>query len=314
LKKTTFSPLFWPVSLNRNTIYVLDESLLPERLAYIRVKNYEQACTVIRQMKTRAFGQVLLLFYAFLLVIRQNKGRHSQVTVLKKVAQAFNATRPTLPFKFLTDMILGWAAQDLLLETMILGFLEVLQSSRIQQARQVADFIKDEETILTHCNVSGLMPLIGQFCQQDGHRVSFFVTETRPYLQGMRLTAWELQGAGFEVTVVCDGAAGHLMAGGLVDKVIVGADQLAQNGDVANKIGTLSLAVLARHFNIPFYVLCPPASQAATGKDIKIEIRPEKELLEFQGKRIAPTGVKGLYPGFDITPAELITKHIHMEL
>jgi methylthioribose-1-phosphate isomerase len=314
VKKITFSPLFWPVTLNRNTIYVLDETLLPRKLTYIRVKNCEQACEVITQMKTRAFGQVLLVFYTFLLVIRQHKGRRNLAALLKKVAQALNATRPTLPFKFLTDMILGWAAQDLLLETMILGFLEVLQSSRIQQARQVADFIKDGEAILTHCNVSGLMPLIGQFCQQDGHRVSFFVTETRPYLQGVRLTAWELKDAGFEVVVVADSTAGHLMANGMIDKVIVGADQLAQNGDIANKIGTLALAVLARHFNVPFYVLCPPASQAVTGKDIKIEIRPEKELLEFQGKRIAPAGVKGFYPGFDITPSELVTKHIYMEL
>jgi methylthioribose-1-phosphate isomerase len=314
LKKITFSPLFWPVTFNRNTISVLDETMLPEKLVYIKVKNYEQACAVIKQMKTRAFGQVLLVFYTFLLVIRQNKIRQDRIPLLKKVANALNATRPTRPFEFLTDMILGWAAQDLLLETMILGFLEVLQSSRIQQARQVADFITDGETILTHCNISGLMPLIGQFCRQDDHRVSFFVTETRPHLQGVRLTAWELKDAGFEVVVVADSTAGHLMASGMIDKVIVGADHLARNGDIANKIGTLTLAIVAKHFNIPFYVLCPPASEAETGKDIKIEIRPENELLEFQGKRIAPAGVKGLSPGFDITPAHLITKHIYMEL
>ncbi|MFZ2938269.1 MAG: S-methyl-5-thioribose-1-phosphate isomerase, partial [Candidatus Omnitrophota bacterium] len=101
---------------------------------------------------------------------------------------------------------------------------------------------------------------------------------------------------------------------GKINKVIVGADNLAQNGDIANKIGTYQIAILAKHFNIPFYVICPPASGAASGKEIKIEIRPDNELLEWQGVRIAPLGVKGYYPAFDITPSNLITKHIHLEL
>jgi len=106
----------------------------------------------------------------------------------------------------------------------------------------------------------------------------------------------------------------QVMHEGKVNKVIVGADHLAQNGDIANKVGTYQIAILAKHFNLPFYVLCPPASKAATGKDIKIEIRPEEELLEYQGIRLAPKGVRGYYPAFDVTPAELITKHIYLEL
>jgi methylthioribose-1-phosphate isomerase len=106
----------------------------------------------------------------------------------------------------------------------------------------------------------------------------------------------------------------QVMSEGKIDKVIVGADNLARNGDIANKVGTYQAAILARHFNIPFYVLCPPASNAKTGKDIRIEIRPDKELLEYRGIRLAPQGVKGYYPAFDVTPRSLITKHIHLEV
>jgi methylthioribose-1-phosphate isomerase len=158
------------------------------------------------------------------------------------------------------------------------------------------------------------MPLIGEFCRKQGKKVSFFATETRPYMQGARLTAWELKRGGFNVTLITDGMIAAVMSSGKVNKVIVGADHLAQNGDIANKIGTYGIAVLARHFNLPFYVLCPPASGLKSGKDIRIEIRPDKEMLEYQGLRLAPKGVKGYYPAFDVTPNNLITKHIYMEI
>jgi methylthioribose-1-phosphate isomerase len=133
-------------------------------------------------------------------------------------------------------------------------------------------------------------------------------------MQGSRLTAWELKRAGFDVTLITDNMVASVMAQRKVDKVIVGADHLARNGDIANKIGTYGIAVLARHFKIPFYVLCPPASNLKSGKDIKIEVRPDKEMLEYRGLRLAPEGVKGYYPAFDVTPAGLITRHIHLEI
>ena len=309
-----FSPLFWPIRLKGKTIYILDETALPQRLAHLKVRNYPQACTAIREMKTRAVGQVLLVFYIFLLVIQQNRNKNNLLPILNKVAQRINSTRPTLPFKVLTDMVLAWVKQGAPLEKNILGFLETLKEKRIQQAKEVSKFLKDSDVILTHCNISGSLPLIGEFARQENKKVSFFVTETRPYLQGSRLTAWELKRAGFEVTLITDSMAGYVMSQGKVNKVIVGADHLAQNGDIANKIGTYQLAVLAHHFRIPFYVLCPPVSDVKTGKEIKIEIRPDKELLEFQGVRIAPEGVRGYYPAFDITPKKLITEHIHLGL
>lgn len=301
-----FSPLFWPIQLRGNTIYILDETLLPQKVKYIKARNYQQACKAIREMKTRAVGQVILVFYTFLQAIKQGKA-------LNKVAQAINASRPTLPFKVLTDMVLGWQRSGAPLEKSILGFLEKLKYARIKQAEETAKLLKDGDVVLTHCNISGLMPLIAGIAKKQNKRVSFFATETRPYLQGLRLTAWELQRGGFPVTVITDGMVASVMSLKKVNKVIVGADHLAQNGDIANKIGTYSIAVLAKHFKMPFYVLCPPPSSVRSGKDIKIELRPDKEMLEYEGIRIAPVGVKGYYPAFDVTPHNLITKHIYME-
>jgi len=302
-----FSPLFWPIRLQGNTIYILDETVLPRKLTYIRVRNYKESCRAIKEMKTRAVGQVLLVMYTLLLEIRKNKKN------LDKVIKAINVTRPTLPFKILTDMVLSWVKTKAPLEKNILGFLQMLKNKRIQQAEETSQLVNDGDIILTHCNISGLMPLIAEFCLRQNKKVSFFATETRPYLQGSRLTAWELKQQGFDVTVICDSAVAFVLSAGKINKIIVGADHLARNGDIANKIGTYQIAILAKHFNIPFYVLCPPASPAKSGKDIKIEIRPEKELLEFQGIRLAPKGVKGYYPAFDITPNDLITKHIYLK-
>lgn len=307
------SPLFWPIKLKDNTIYILDETQLPHKLTYIQVKNYQQAANAIKEMKTRAFGQVLLVFYTFLLVLKQNKGKKNLPDVLGKVAESLNSSRPTLPFKFLTDMVLDWVETGEV-EQRINGFLDLLRAKRIQRAQEVSKFIRDKEVILTHCNVSGELPLIGEFCRKQGKHIEFYVTETRPYLQGSRLTAWELKRTGFIVTIMTDGMVASIMSQKKITKVIVGCDQLAQNGDIANKIGTYQIALVAKHFKIPFYVLCPPPSNAKTGEDIEVEIRPDKELLEYQGIRLAPYGVKGYYPAFDITPRELITKHFYLEL
>ncbi len=303
-----FSPLFWPIRLQGKMIYILDETLLPHKLEYIKAKDYKEACRAIKEMKTRAVGQVLLVFYIFLQALKQNKKN------LKTIAEAINNTRPTLSFKFLTDMVLGWQKSNAPLERCINGFLAGLKQARIRQAQEAARLVRSGDVILTHCNISGQLPLIGEFCRKAGKKVSFFTTETRPYLQGSRLSAWELKRAGFDTILITDNMVAAVMSKGKVNKVIVGADHLAKNGDIANKIGTYQIAVLAKHFAIPFYVLCPPASAAKTGKEIKIEIRPDKELLEYQGRRLAPKGVKGYYPAFDITPDKLITRHIYLEV
>ncbi len=312
--KIKFSPLFWPIRPKGNTIYILDETLLPHKEEYIKAKNYLQACSAIRQMKTRAVGQVILVMCTFLMVVENNKAKKNLLPVLTKVAKALNSTRPTLSFKYLTNMVLGWYKSGMPLEKTILGFLEMLKNSRIKQAKEATKLLKDKDVILTHCNVSGLLPLIATFAKAKGKKLSFFVTETRPYLQGSRLTAWELMRSGFDVTVITDNMVAQVMSEGKINKVIVGSDNLAENGDIANKVGTYPIAILAKHFKIPFYVLCAPLSGAKAGKDIKIEVRPDEELLVYQGLRLAPKGLKAYYPAFDITPSKFITKHIYLEV
>lgn len=317
-------PLFWPVRLKDNTILCIDETALPERLVYLKVRNFSQALSLIKTMKTRAFGQILMVYYLFLLLLNKNKDARPerQMEVLKKAALDINETRPTFPFSFFTAMVLRWAKDaekrhkdiSAFTKDKIFEFLSSLKEKRIEQARALSHLIKNGDSILTHCNLSGSLVLAAQFCRQQNKRIKFFVTETRPYLQGSRLTAWELQRAHFNVTVIPDNSVAFVLSRGLVDLIVVGADQMAQNGDIANKIGTYQIALLARRFNLPFYVLSPPKSGARSGRDIRIEIREDKELLEFYGKRIAPRKVKGFYPAFDITPNRLISRHITLEL
>ncbi|UCB56632.1 MAG: hypothetical protein JSV30_05330 [Candidatus Omnitrophota bacterium] len=312
------SPLFWPIELKEGKIFCLDETALPDKMVYLKAGNVREAVGFIEDMKTRAFGQVLMAYNIFLMLLEKNKG----LKELKDAAFKINESRPTFPFPFFTKMVLGWAkeAQDKnkdissFTKEKILGFLEYLKDRRIRQAEDLSYLIKNGNRILTHCNVSGSLALAAEFCRAQNKAISFFVTETRPYLQGSRLTAWELTETGFDTTIIPDNCVAFVMSRGLVDTVVVGADQMAQNGDIANKIGTYQIALLARKFDLPFYVFSPPPSNAATGKDIKVEIRPDKELLEFCGKRIAPKGAKGFYPAFDITPNDLITKHIPLKL
>lgn len=306
-----FSALFWPVELRGKNIFVLDETLLPGKIKYLKISSGKQAVKAIKEMKTRAVGQVILVMYALLLIYRQNKHKKNFSAIFNNAINAFNHARPTLSFKFLTDTVLGMQKQGFPLDKGILHFLEGLKAKRIAQAMECAKLLENKDVILTHCNISGLMPIIGQICQKQGKVIRYFVTETRPYLQGVRLTAWELIKAGFEVTIISDNMAAQVMKEGKINKIIVGADNLADNGDIANKIGTYQIAILARYFKIPFYAICPPPSGARSGDQIKIEVRPESELLNFCGKAIAPKGAKGYYPAFDITPSALITKHIN---
>jgi methylthioribose-1-phosphate isomerase len=174
--------------------------------------------------------------------------------------------------------------------------------------------------VLTHCNAGGLAtsgygtalaPIY--VAHERGLRLRVYADETRPLLQGARLTAWELQRAGVPVTVIADNMAASVLARGDVQAVIVGADRVAANGDFANKIGTLGLAILARHYNVPFYVAMPSSTidhTAATGADIPIEQRNPSELELFNGRRIVPEGVDVFNPAFDVTPGELVSAFI----
>ncbi|MEW5759001.1 MAG: S-methyl-5-thioribose-1-phosphate isomerase [Candidatus Omnitrophota bacterium] len=304
---TKHSPLFWPVSLKGNALYILDETLIPNKVKYIKAKNYLDVVRAIKTMKTRAFGQYLCVLYTFLLEFKKD----SSTEHLKKVAVALNKSRPTFPFSDITSLFLKWHAEGKDLTRSIEGMLIDIKNKRLTRANTLASFIPDGATVLTHCNVSGELVEAANFCKKAGKKVKFIATETRPYFQGARLTAWELARAGFDVTLITDNAVAHVMEKGLVNMVVVGSDRSAMNGDFANKIGTFQIAILAKYFNIPFYVLTQhPSPNIKTGKDIPIEIRSGEEITKIKNIRIAPKGIKAYYPGFDVTPRELVTKAV----
>ena len=179
-----------------------------------------------------------------------------------------------------------------------------------------AELLVDGARVLTHCNAGALATAghgtalgVIRSAVQAGKKISVIADETRPFLQGARLTAWEMVQEGIPVTLISDNMSGHLMKTGQVDVVVVGTDRVASNGDVANKIGTYMIAVLAKRHNIPFYVACPLSTidLSIVGADIPIEERPPEEVTGYRDNQWSPKGVKVRNPAFDVTPAELIT-------
>ena len=314
------TPLFWPAKMKGGVLFVLDETLIPDKVSYIKVTTVDEAVKVIQNMKTRAFGQLLVVLNAFFLGMdRFNKVSDKQpLAELVKIANALNGSRPTFPFAEVTGMVLHWAqkaaAQDQDIKQTVTrninGYLQGIRTRRMDRVNCIAKFVKKGDCVLTHCNVSGELALAALICKKEKKPVRFFATETRPYLQGAKLTCWELQRVGSDVTLVADNAIGSLMADQIVNKVIVGSDRSCANGDFANKIGTYQIAVLAKEFKIPFYVLTQPSNRIKKGVDIPVEIREEGELLRFNGKKILPGKVRGFYPGFDIVPHKFVTKDI----
>jgi methylthioribose-1-phosphate isomerase len=248
----------------------------------------------------------------------------------QELAVAFNvleASRPTAVNLFwaLTRMRRTWdkyrdtthvaCANQLLAEAHAI-FNEDIAANRLM-GRNGAALIRDGAAILTHCNAGALATAghgtalgVIRSAVESGKTVSVFADETRPFLQGARLTAWELMQDGIPVTLIADNAAGHLMSRGEIDVVIVGADRVAGNGDVANKIGTYQVAVLARRHNIPFYVAAPLSTidaAIASGADIPIEERGANEVRGYGESHWAPANVSVRNPVFDVTPAELVT-------
>jgi methylthioribose-1-phosphate isomerase len=317
------SPLFWPAHMKGDVLHVLDETLVPSKIKYIPVKNVKGAVHVIREMKTRAFGQFLVVLNAFLLEVN-HKG--DLLKHLENVAQQLNNSRPTFPFAEVTGIIIGAARKGaangadvrMVVRKTIEGFLGGIRHRRMERVQNIAASITEGDHILTHCNVSGELAMAASIAKAQGKNFRFFATETRPYMQGAKLTVWELQQARgkkgaktyFCVTLVPDNAVGSLMADGIINKVIIGSDRSAANGDIANKIGSYQIAVLAKEFGVPLIALTQPSKGVATGNDMPIELRDEKEILVFNGKKVFGPKAKGFYPGFDVVPHQLITKAI----
>ncbi len=213
------------------------------------------------------------------------------------------------------------ASQDI---EKVIAEAEAIAAEDALMCRQIGvngnGFVADGSNVLTHCNAGalatgGIGTALGIIytAHFSGKRLHVWVDETRPFLQGARLTAWELGRAGVPHTLICDNAAASLMAAGKVDCVIVGADRIAANGDFANKIGTYGLAVLAGHHNIPFYVAAPSSTfdpNCPTGEKIAIEERDPAEVTYMMGRAICPDGCAALNPAFDVTPGSLVTAYI----
>lgn len=317
-------------------LLVIDQRALPDTLVELPIKSAHDGARVIRDMAVRgapAIGQVAALSLALSGWLARNAPPHVRRTLIQSAARSLVESRPTA-------INLGWAVRRVMGRFEALDALEASGPDMAAAMRSEAELIVAEATddhgrvadaglailpdvgdrelrILTHCNTGPLA--CGQFGTalgviQAAHHAErplhVWVDETRPYLQGARLTAWELEQAGVPHTLIPDVAAGSLMAAGEVDAILVGADRVAANGDTANKVGTYSLAVLAAYHGIPFYICAPLSSvDLATpdGSAIPIEERPAEEVTTFRGTRVAPAGTIVRNPAFDVTPADLIT-------
>lgn len=310
------SPLFASVLWKGDHLLVLDETLLPWKMEYITVREVSGALQAVKEMKTRAFGQILAFLYSVVLVARGNHGKGAEWfrERLTQLAEEFTRARPTFDFnrfgQFLLQQLGDLASTEetgAWIEMKTHEFVAQILKAREERALRAAELLPNPARLLTHCNLSGELVAIGQYCREMGKEVEFFATETRPYLQGSRLTAWELAYAGLKVCIVPDCAIAQLMAKGKVNVVLVGSDRAAQNGDIINKVGTYPIALMAKEYRIPFHVLVHDPRTLATGDDVPIEERPVSELLTFQGRSLAPPGIRGHYPAFDLTPSSLIS-------
>ena len=314
-------------------IRMLDQRLLPGVEKYLMLRSYEDVAEAIKKMVVRG-APAIGVSAAMGLALGASQSVGMSVSDLKDdfdyMCQVMSQTRPTAVNLF-------WAIERMrarfkreeattkdvaeikarLIEEAQTIFKEDIEANR-SIGRHGADLIPDGSTVLTHCN-AGALATAGDYgtalgvirgARDAGKRVAVIADETRPFLQGLRLTAWELAKDDIPVTVITDNMAGHVMKSGKVNAVVVGADRIAANGDAANKIGTYMVAVLANKHDIPFYVAAPISTldlTLKTGQDIPIEERDSREVTHIGEQQLAPDGVEVHNPAFDVTPNELIT-------
>ncbi|SMC00058.1 methylthioribose-1-phosphate isomerase [Thermanaeromonas toyohensis ToBE] len=320
------SPIVW----RDGELEIIDQTRLPEELVFIRPRTVEEVWKAIRELKVRGAPALgIAAAFGLYLAIKdfQAKGEEELCAQLKKAADYLASSRPTAVNLF-------WAlkrVQEKVARAQGLGVekikeLVLREALAIQQedesmclaiGRYGAELLKEAQAILTHCNAgtlatarygTALAPVY--YLATQGKVLRVFVDETRPLLQGARLTAWELKQAGIPVTLITDSMAAVVMQKGWVQAVVVGADRIAANGDVANKIGTYGLAILAREHGLPFYVAAPSSTfdlTLATGEEIPIEEREPAEITHLGLRPIAPQGIAVFNPAFDVTPHHYIT-------
>jgi len=314
-------------------VRIIDQLQLPEKLVYLDMGDFKVLGEAIQKLRIRgapAIGIAGAMGVALAAHQYEDKNRKSYIENLRKAISYLRSTRPTAVNLF-------WALERMqrvvdslreesvstIKERLVEEALAILEEDR-HVCRQIgqhgAYLLPQEAAVLTHCNAGALATAdygtalgIIYAAVDMGKKIKVYVDETRPLLQGSRLTAWELKASGIDVTLICDSAAGYLMKQGKVYCVLVGADRIAGNGDTANKIGTYTLAVLAKKHSIPFYVAAPVSTfdfSIPSGDGIPIEERESKEVSFGFGFRIGPENVDVYNPAFDVTPRDLITAFV----
>jgi methylthioribose-1-phosphate isomerase len=309
---------------------LLDQRLLPEEIVYLPLTTVQDVWEAIFHLKVRG-APAIGIAAAYGVVLGSHTApnlQEWQEAVIRDSAYLATSRPTAVNLFWALDRVkaatLRLAGQSITLEAAKEGLLQealAIQSEDEETNRLIGEYalslFKDDMGVLTHCNAGGLATAkygtaLAPFylAKEQGMSIRVFADETRPVLQGARLTAFELHQAGIDVTLICDNMAGMVMSKGWIDAVIVGTDRVAANGDVANKIGTYSVAVLAKAHGIPFYVACPLSTidlETPTGAEIPIEERSAEEVTNGFGKRTAPKGVKVFNPAFDVTPNEYVT-------
>ncbi len=316
---------------DRRSLVIVDQTKLPNSLEYISLSSPEEFYDAIYQLKVRG-APAIGIFAGYAAAILGAQGPRDSFDAffahLEKSCEYLNSSRPTaVNLAWATGRIMDKAKSlcDLPVENIpdaLYDEAAAIHNEDMDMCRRISEYglslLKDGEGVLTHCNAgplatsrygTGQGPLF--LALEKGVKLRVFADETRPLLQGARLTAYELQQAGADVTLICDNMASMVMKNGWVTACMVGCDRVAANGDAANKIGTSGVAILAKHYGIPFYVLGPTSTidmNCPTGDDIKIELRPQAEIREkFYSKPMALPEVKCYNPAFDVTDNSLIT-------
>jgi len=319
--------LYW----RNNSLYLIDQKVLPHKLRYVRCKNYLEVAKAIRDMTVRgapAIG-VAAAYGLALAAVHARKNKKDVLKSLQKAANILRKTRPTaVNLYWAIDRVLkaaesAWIKNDDVAKTVLLE-AEKISMEDVEMNRKIgqngARLLPDRGVVMTYCNAGALATAgygtalgVIKAAVEMGKKISVIVPETRPKLQGARLTAYELETAKIEYRVITDNMAPFLMSRGLVNCIVVGADRIiAKTGHVINKVGTLELAISANYYKIPLYVAAPTSTIDfdKTIDEVIIEERNPNEVLYFAGKRITPRKARAINYAFDITPPELITRII----
>ncbi len=322
----TFKTVEW----TRNGVVMIDQRVLPGKEVYRTYKDYKGVAGAIKDMVVRG-APAIGVAAAMGVALGALKIKSNDLAAFKKeflhICKVLAATRPTAVNLFWAIERMKDVAEKN--NTCVVARIKVrlVQEALAIHAQDIAicrqmgkhggKLFKSGFTVLTHCNAGALATAgygtalgVIRGAVEAGKKIKVFADETRPFLQGARLTAWELQKDGIDTTLITDNMAGYMMKKGLINAVVVGADRIAANGDVANKIGTYTVAILAREHRIPFYVAAPLSTidlKIQHGDNIPIEERSPTEVTHIQGKMVAPKGIKVKNPAFDVTPNALVT-------